>query len=67
MKLVRRESGKIGDASVELAYRVTEDGTERIISYLPEGKAEFEVQRLELTASRPEAEAACAARLGGAS
>ncbi len=67
MKLVRRESGKIGDASVELAYRVTEGGTERVISYMPEGKAEFEVQRLELTASVPEAETACAARLGGAS
>jgi predicted metalloprotease with PDZ domain len=66
MRLVRREAGKIGDASVELAYRVTDDGAERLISYLPEGKAEFDVQRLELTAA-PEAEAACRIRLGGAS
>jgi predicted metalloprotease with PDZ domain len=67
MQLVRREAGKIGDASVELAYRVTDGGgVERVISYMPEGKAEFEVQRLELTA-RPEVEAACRARLGGAS
>jgi predicted metalloprotease with PDZ domain len=65
MKLVRRESGKIGDASVELAYRVSEDGAERVISYMPQGKGEFEVQRIELTASGPEAEAACKARLGG--
>jgi predicted metalloprotease with PDZ domain len=67
MKLVRRESGKIGDSSVELAYRVAEGGVERVISYLPQGKDEFEVQRLELTVSGPEAEAACRARLGGRS
>ncbi|HEU0098590.1 MAG TPA: hypothetical protein VFQ67_07425 [Allosphingosinicella sp.] len=67
MQLVRRESGKIGDASVELAYRVTEDGVERVISYMPEGKAEFDVQRVELTVAGPEAEAACRTRLGGAS
>jgi predicted metalloprotease with PDZ domain len=67
MQLVRREAGKIGDASVELAYRVTDGGTERTIGYLPEGKTEFEVQRIELTAKGPEAEAACRTRLGGAS
>lgn len=67
MRLVRREAGKIGDSSVELAYRVTDDGAERVISYLPEGKGEFEVQRVELTVSGPEAETACKARLGGAS
>jgi predicted metalloprotease with PDZ domain len=67
MQLVRRESGKIGDASVELAYRVTEGGVERVISYIPEGKAEFDVQHVELTAAAPEAEAVCRTRLGGAS
>jgi predicted metalloprotease with PDZ domain len=67
MHLVRREAGKIGDASVELAYRVTEGGVERVIRYKPEGKAEFDVQRVELTATGGEAEAACKARLGGAS
>jgi predicted metalloprotease with PDZ domain len=66
MRLVRREAGKIGDSSVDLAYRVLEDGVERVISYRPEGKSEFEVQRIELTASGPEAEAACRTRLGGA-
>jgi predicted metalloprotease with PDZ domain len=66
MQLVRRESGKIGDASVELAYRVTDGGVERVIGYMPAGKAEFDVQRLELTAT-PANESACRARLGGAS
>jgi predicted metalloprotease with PDZ domain len=67
MKLVRREAGKIGDSSALLAYRITEDGAERVISYMPEGKSQFEAQRIELTASGPEAEAACRTRLGGAS
>jgi predicted metalloprotease with PDZ domain len=66
MKLVRREAGKIGDSSVELAYRVADNGVERVISYMPEAKNDFEVQRFELTASGPEAEAACRTRLGGA-
>jgi predicted metalloprotease with PDZ domain len=65
MQLVRREAGKIGDSSVDLAYRVTDDGIEKVISYRPEGKGEFEVQRLELTASGSEREAQCRARLGG--
>jgi predicted metalloprotease with PDZ domain len=66
MRLVQREAGKIGDSTVELAYRVSDSGGERVISYRPEGKAEFEIQRLELTASGPEQEAQCRARLGGA-
>jgi predicted metalloprotease with PDZ domain len=66
MKLVRREAGKIGDSTVELAYRVTDQGAERVISYLPQGKGEFELQRLELTGTGAEHEAACKARLGGA-
>ena len=66
MRLVRREAGKIGDSTVELAYRVTDDSGEKVISYLPVGKEEFAVQRLEITASGPEQEARCKARLGGA-
>lgn len=65
MRLVRRESGKIGDSTVELAYRVSDATGEKVISYLPEGKGEFDVQRLEITASGPEREALCKARLGG--
>ncbi len=66
MRLVRREAGKIGDSTVEMAYRVTDGAGEKVIRFLPEGKAEFEVQRLELTAAGPEREALCRARLGGA-
>lgn len=66
MRLVRREAGKVGDSTVEMAYRVTDGADEKVIRFLPEGKAEFEVQRLEIAASGPEREALCRARLGGA-
>jgi hypothetical protein len=65
MRLIRRESGKIGDSTVELAYRVSDGSGEKVLRYLPEGKAEFEIQRLELSAGADEAR--CKARLGGAS
>jgi predicted metalloprotease with PDZ domain len=66
MRLVRREAGKIGDSSVELAYRVADGTGEKVIRYLPVGKEEFEVQRLEINATGPEQEALCRTRLGGA-
>jgi predicted metalloprotease with PDZ domain len=65
MHLIRRESGKVGDSTVELAYRVSDEAGEKVIRYLPEGRGEFEAQRLELTASGPEQEARCRSRLGG--
>jgi predicted metalloprotease with PDZ domain len=64
MRLVRRESGTIGDSAVEIAYRVADGEVERVISYRPEGKGEHDVQRVALTAG-PEREARCRARLGG--
>jgi predicted metalloprotease with PDZ domain len=65
MRLIRREAGKIGDSTVELAYRVSDEAGEKVFRFLPEGKAEFEVQHLELVAT-PEQEAGCRVRLGGA-
>jgi predicted metalloprotease with PDZ domain len=65
MRLIRREAGKVGDSTVEMAYRVSDEGSEKVIRFLPEGKAEFEVQRLEVTAAGAEQEALCRARLGG--
>ncbi len=67
MKLVRLESGTIGDSSVELVYRVSDESGERLIRYLPEGKTEFEVQRVELTAEGAEQQARCRMLLGGKS
>lgn len=64
MRLVRREAGTPGDASVEMAYRVDDGGTERVIRYLPAGRGTVEFQRIVLT---PEASTArCVALLSGA-
>jgi predicted metalloprotease with PDZ domain len=64
-RLVRREAGTIGDASATLAYRVAEGGEEKMISYLPAGKTEHQVQRLVLSAEGEDRAQACKARLGG--
>jgi hypothetical protein len=62
MKLVLRESGRIGDSSVEIAYRVSDANGERVLRYLPQGKESEEVQQIVLTAQGPEAEARCLRR-----
>lgn len=67
MRLIRREAGKVGDSTVEMAYRVSDGSQERVIRFLPEGEAEFEVQHLEVAAAGPGQEARCRTWLGGAS
>jgi predicted metalloprotease with PDZ domain len=62
MKLVLREAGKIGDSSVEIAYRIADEGGERVLRYMPEGKESREVQQIVLTTEGPEAEARCLKR-----
>ncbi|HEX2206505.1 MAG TPA: hypothetical protein VHG93_02425, partial [Longimicrobium sp.] len=49
MRIIRRESGVIGDASVDVAYRVDDAGTERLIRYKPEGRGRVTMQRIRLT------------------
>lgn len=49
MRIIRREAGTVGDASVEVAYRVDDAGTERVFRYLPEGKGRVTIQRFVLT------------------
>lgn len=66
MRLIRREAGKVSDSTVEMAYLVSDGTGEKVIRFLPEGKAEFDVQHLEVTATGPEQEERCRARLGGA-
>lgn len=63
MRLVRREGGTPGDATVEYVYRVDDGGTERVIRYFPAGKGTITFQRLVLSpdASSP----ACVARMSG--
>lgn len=57
MRLIGREGGNVGDSRVEIAYRVADEAGERVLRYLPAGRREFDVQRLELDGR--EADAAC--------
>jgi predicted metalloprotease with PDZ domain len=63
MRLLRRDSGVPGDASVELVYVVDDGGTERVIRYMPVGRTTIRFQRVHLTpdASTP----ACTALMSG--
>jgi predicted metalloprotease with PDZ domain len=63
MRLIRRESGTIGDATVELVYRVDDGGTERVIRYLPAGTGTILFQRIELTPQSTTPE--CVRLMGG--
>jgi predicted metalloprotease with PDZ domain len=65
MRLVRFESGKIGDSTVEVVFRVADESGERMVRYLPEGKNVHEVQRIELIGDGAEQEERCTARLAG--
>jgi predicted metalloprotease with PDZ domain len=65
MRLIRFESGKIGDARVPVTFRVDDGTGEKLITYLPEGKGEFEVQRMILTLLAPEDEARCRIVMAG--
>jgi predicted metalloprotease with PDZ domain len=65
-RLIRREAGTVGDASVPMSYRVSDGAEEKVISFLPVGKTEHQVQRLALSAEGDEQVKACKARLGGA-
>ncbi|HEU0302086.1 MAG TPA: hypothetical protein VFR37_21705 [Longimicrobium sp.] len=49
MRIVSWDGGVIGDASVEYVYSVDDDGTERVIRYLPQGKGQVTLQRVHLT------------------
>ena len=48
MVLVRRESGVIGDPTTEIAYRVRDNGVERVLRYMPHGRGLFDLQQLRL-------------------
>lgn len=64
MRIIRRESGTVGDSRVELVYRMDDGGTERIIRYLPEGKETITFQRVELNEAADPAQ--CARLMSGA-
>lgn len=66
MRIVARESGEVGNPLREMALRVDDQGSERVIRYLPQARDSIEVQSLAPSESAGPALAACARRLGGA-
>jgi predicted metalloprotease with PDZ domain len=69
MRILAREAGEIGDASREIAYRVDDKGTERVIRYLPASRETFLVPQAvpaALGAVGATDAAACRRLLGGA-
>jgi predicted metalloprotease with PDZ domain len=64
-RLVRREAGTIGDASAPISYRIADGEEEKVITYLPVGRSEHQVQRIVLNLDGEEQAEACKARLGG--
>ncbi|HEY0053240.1 MAG TPA: hypothetical protein VGB49_07510 [Caulobacteraceae bacterium] len=63
MRIIDREGGAPGDATVEVVYRVQAEGAERTIRYQPAGRRTVAVQQVVL---KTDAAASCAATLGGA-
>jgi predicted metalloprotease with PDZ domain len=67
MVLLRRDSGEIGNAEVELAYVVRDGDVERTIRYMPRGPGMVTQQQLVLEKDlNGERLAQCVALLGGA-
>ncbi len=65
MKIVAREAGETGNPMLEMVLRIDDNGTERVIRYLPQDRDPAEVQVLKLRESmtKPDLDA-CAKSLG---
>jgi predicted metalloprotease with PDZ domain len=66
MKLVGRVGGLEGDSRVRVGYRILENGGERVIRFLPEGKGRLTLQRVNMLPLDAAQNSACAAKMGGA-
>lgn len=67
MVLVRRESGEIGNADLEIAYVVRDGETERTFRYMPRAHGSYTLQQMELAPDlADERLAQCLALIGGA-
>ena len=66
MVMVRREAGEIGDAAVEIVYRLRDGATERVFRYLPRGRGSESYQQATLSeAAKGPGRAECTRRIGG--
>jgi len=66
MQLIKRASGEIGNAQIEIDYLVMDGDRERHIRYLPRAKGEHSVQMLHIDPGLDAAgQAQCRRVLGG--
>ena len=66
MRIVAREAGETGNSMSEMALRVNDNGTERVMRYLPQGRDSTEVQSLTLTKNLAKSDLeTCSRRLCG--
>lgn len=66
MTLLGRVGGLEGDSRVPAGYRSSEDGRERVIRYLPEGKRRTTLQSVKMLPLEPAQRSACTGKMGGA-
>lgn len=67
MQIVKREFGEVGNSTVEYGLRVTENGQERIIRFMPVAPGTETIQQIVLTPNMSAAKkAACARSMSGA-
>lgn len=67
MKIIARTAGKVGDARVEYALKVSDAGTERTFRFMPEGPGRYTAREIVVRPGLDDAaRKACAAQVGGA-
>ena len=66
MQIVKREFGEPGDSTVEYGLRITENGKERVIRFMPTAPGTETIQRIVLAPGMDEArKTACARSMSG--
>lgn len=66
MQIVKREFGEVGNSTVEYGLRITENGQERVIRFMPVAPGTETIQRIVLTPNMsPAKKAACARAMSG--
>lgn len=66
MKILKRESGKVGDSRVEMRYRVLDGSAERVIAFRPDGAKQITFQEFAIDPALDQrGQKACLARLSG--
>jgi predicted metalloprotease with PDZ domain len=66
MIIVAREGGKVGDSTIENAYRIKDAAGERVIRYLPAGRERLAIQEVRVKPGSEKMDSSrCGAMLSG--